>query len=201
MISYLRGIARDVDDEALVLDVQGVGYLVQCSSRTLSVIGGSGEVIELFIKTQVRDDDISLFGFSDAYERAWFTSLQRIQGVGARLALAILSTLRPDELLTAVAAQDRKALTRVNGVGPRLAARIVSELESKQPVLAGVAAPDPNTGSPLADHRTDDVISALVNLGYSRSDAFSVVHRTLGTVGRDQPFDELLRKALQEIAT
>ncbi|MEO1020824.1 MAG: Holliday junction branch migration protein RuvA [Pseudomonadota bacterium] len=201
MIAYLRGIARDIGEDTIVVDVQGVGYLIQCSGRTLSKVPGNGEPVELLIKTQVREDDISLFGFADAHERSWFSLLQSIHGVGARLALAILSTLRPDELLTIVAAQDRKSLTRVSGVGPRLATRIMSELENQQAKISDLHDSDSVIGDQTdGEKQRENAVSALVNLGYGRSDAFLAVKATMDRAAGELTFDQLLRDALREIA-
>ncbi|MEM7026119.1 MAG: Holliday junction branch migration protein RuvA, partial [Pseudomonadota bacterium] len=131
MIARLRGLLDSRGDDHLVIDVSGVGYLVQCSGRTLSGLPGVGQAIDLHIETQVRAESIMLYGFVDAIERSWFRVLQQVQGVGARVALGVLSVLTPEQLARAVASHDKAALTQAAGVGPRLAARIVSELKER----------------------------------------------------------------------
>ena len=140
MIAKLAGIVDQVDAEALVVDVGGVGYLAFCSTRTLGLLPPAGAPVRLLIETHVREDHIHLYGFADAAERDWFRLLTTVQGVGAKLALAILSAVAPEALALAILAQDRVALTRADGVGPRLAARIVNELRDK---AGGLAAPAP----------------------------------------------------------
>ena len=181
MIAKLRGVVDRLDDGSLVLDVNGVGYLVFGSKRTLDRLGAVGSSVSLHIEPHVREDHIHLFGFADASERDCFQLLQTVQGVGAKAALAILSALSPEDVLNAIAAQDKAMLTRADGVGPKLGQRIVNELKDKTasillsglssalPVAAAVA-PIGAAEGPLAD-----AVSALVNLGYGRSEAFAAV--------------------------
>ena len=142
MIARLRGRLDSQGADHLVIDVGGVGYLVHCSARTLAALPGAGEALELHIETQVRAESIMLYGFADTGERSWFRVLQQVQGVGARVALGVLSVLPPEELARAVVSQDKAALTRASGVGPRLAGRILSELKDRLAgELAGAALP------------------------------------------------------------
>ena len=183
-----------------MIDVGGVGYLVFCSARTLSRLPAIGEAARLEVETHVREDHIHLYGFLDADERAWFRLLTTVQGVGARVALAILSIHSPDELVQAVAAQDKAAVSRANGVGPKLAGRIVAELRDKVggltlgPAAAGATA----QGDAVAG---EEAVSALVNLGYSRGDAFGAVARAGRQLGADAALDTLIRQGLKELAS
>ncbi len=131
MIARLRGRLDTIGDDHAVIDVGGVGYLVVCSANTLAALPGAGEAVDLHVETQLRTESITLYGFKDPAERAWFRLLQTVQGVGARVALAVLSILTPEQLARALAAQDKAALTRASGVGPRLAGRIMSELRDR----------------------------------------------------------------------
>ena len=200
MIAYLRGRVIATHEDAVVLDVGGVGYLVHCATRTLAGLG-SGEAVELHVETQVREDAITLFGFLDPAECRWFRLLQGIQGVGARTALAVLGVLTPDRLVTAIAAQDRTALTRASGVGAKLAARIVAELKERVgalPVPTGRAAP---VGShPIPSGPSEDAVSALVNLGYGRAEAFAAVSRSRAKLGDVADVGQLVREGLKELS-
>ncbi len=201
MIAYLRGMVRDIGDNAVVLDVNGVGYLVHCTGRTLHQLPRAGEMTELYVRMQVREDDISLYGFALPAERAWFVLLQSIQGVGARLALAIVSTLQIEELEIAVASEDRKALTRVSGVGPRLATRILTELQNRESSLPARALKSvAHAGAIEHPSARNDAVSALINLGYGRSEAFIAVDHVLARTENDIPVDKLVREALREIS-
>ncbi|HYM03101.1 MAG TPA: Holliday junction branch migration protein RuvA [Stellaceae bacterium] len=196
MIAMLAGIVDRQGPEDLVLDVNGVGYLVFASARTLSQVPPRGEPLRLLIETHVREDHIHLYGFADEAERGWFRLLTTVQGVGARLALAILSVLAPDALATAIMAQDKAALARADGVGPKLAARIANELKDKVGAIAlGRTAPEavPAMGA------TGDAVSALVNLGYSRSDAYGAVAQAAKRLGTEAKIDALIRAGLQEL--
>ncbi|HZT50756.1 MAG TPA: Holliday junction branch migration protein RuvA [Stellaceae bacterium] len=198
MIAMLAGVIDQIGGDHVVLDVNGVGYLVQCSSRTLSRLGARGERLRLLIETQVREDSIQLFGFLEEAERGWFRLLTTVQGVGARLALAVLSVLAPDALTTAILAQDKAALTRADGVGQKLAQRIVNELKDKVGDIAlGVAAlSQPAAGEGAA---AADAVSALVNLGYQRSDAYGAVAAAARRLGPAAAIDALIRAGLKEL--
>ena len=200
MIAMLDGIVDQLGADGLVLDVNGVGYLVFASSRTLSRAPARGEALRLLIETHVREDHIHLYGFADEAERSWFRLLTTVQGVGARLALSILSVTAPDALTTAIMAQDKTALTRADGVGPKLAARIVNELKDKVGGIAlGPAAAVESAGAAPAVGAAGDAVSALVNLGYSRSDAFGAVTQAAKRLGTEAKIDALIRAGLQEL--
>lgn len=200
MIARLRGTVAAIGEDHAVIDVGGVGYLVTLSPATLQRLPRVGEVVELHTELQVREDDMSLFGFLDATDRSWFRLLQTVQGVGARVALSLLGTLRPTELANAIAAGDRAALTRASGVGGRLAARIVGELKDRVGSLPRVAGAEPVTMMTPAG-AAGDALSALLHLGYARVDAFAAIARVQGWLGPDVPLDLLVREALKELAT
>lgn len=198
MIARLKGLVEQIGEDWVVIDVQGVGYLVYSSSRTLSRLPRVGEAVALFIETHVREDHIHLYGFFEEAERAWFRLLQTVQGVGSKVALAILSTLSGDDLANAIASGDKAMLSRPSGVGPKLAARLAVELKDK---VAGIApagsfapAMAAATGSGL-----EDAISALVNLGYRRAEAQMAVVRAKATLGEGAAVPALIRVGLQEL--
>ena len=199
MIARLRGRLDSLSEGHAVVDVGGVGYLVACSARTLAGLPGTGEAVDLHVETQLRAESITLYGFRDPAERAWFRLLQTVQGVGARVALGVLSVLTPDQLAHAVAAQDKAALTRANGVGPRLASRIVAELKDRLtdfPLPGGAVASAPIAG---ASGAAADALSALINLGYGRSEAHAAVAKAAASLGEKAPVDALIRTGLQEL--
>lgn len=202
MIARLRGIVDSVGEDWVVVDVGGVGYLVSCSARTLARLT-AGEPAVLAIDTHVREDAISLYGFLDQGEREWFRLLLTVQGVGSKVALAILSVLSPDQISQTIAAQDKAGLTRANGVGPKLAARILAELKDKAALVAtpfaaaggGGAAPiSVAAGGPL-----EDAISALVNLGYKRLEAHAAVMQAAQALGDNAAVPALIRAGLKEL--
>ncbi|MBT6117281.1 MAG: Holliday junction branch migration protein RuvA [Rhodospirillaceae bacterium] len=204
MIAKLTGVLDSIGQDWAVIDVGGVGYLVYCSGRTLSRLPQAGEPATLHVETHVREDHIHLYGFADEDERAWYRLLTTVQGVGARVGLAILSVLAPDQLAQAIAAQDRTALTRADGVGPKVAARILNELKDKAGGIAlGAAArtgakagdgpPSPSDGVPA------DAVSALVNLGYSRSESFGAVAHAVQRLGGEATLEALVREGLVEL--
>ena len=207
MIGKLTGLIDSTGDDWAILDVSGVGYVTFCSARTLDRIQGRRDPISLLIETHVREDHIHLFGFIDQAERDWFRLLSTVQGVGAKMALALLSTLAPSDLVQAIAAQDKASLTRANGVGPKLATRIVTELKDKVGALelGGLAAvPDPTIvsagesgSSPSA---AEDAISALVNLGYRRTEAFGAVAQVMNRLGADPALESLITEGLKELS-
>jgi holliday junction DNA helicase RuvA len=194
MIAMLAGRVDLVGTDSLVLDVNGVGYQVFCSARSLAKAPARGEPLRLFVETHVREDHIHLYGFLDEAERAWFRLLLGVQGVGARIAMAILGTLGPAELATAIVAQDRASLTRADGVGPKLASRILTELKDKAAALAPVAV----VAAP-GDGATVDAVSALVNLGYPRGDAYGAVAEAARRLGPAARLDALIRAGLREL--
>jgi Holliday junction DNA helicase RuvA len=201
MIAKLTGILDHIGSEGAVIDVGGVGYLVFASTRTLGQLPSPGGAARLLIETHVREDHIHLYGFVDAAERDWFRLLTTVQGVGARLALAILSAVAPTDLTLAIVAQDKAMLARADGVGPKLAARIVNELRDKVGGLAlaatNAAVPAPPTSEPGV---TGDAVSALVNLGYRRAEAFGAVAAASRRLGGEAKVDALIRAGLQELA-
>jgi Holliday junction DNA helicase RuvA len=201
MIAKLRGLVDAVGEDFAVIDVGGVGYLVFCSGRTLSRLPAIGQGVSLVIETHVREDHIHLYGFGDGGERDWFRLLTTVQGVGAKVALAVLSTLSPDALTQAVAAQDKAALTRASGVGPKLAQRIVGELKDKVANLSlGVGARLPGAAMPEGGGGlAADAVSALVNLGYGRGDAFAAVAKALGNLGEGASLDALIKAGLKAL--
>ena len=199
MIAKLTGVLDSKAADAVVVDVGGVGYLVFCSARTLGRLPAAGGAISLFIETHVREDHIHLYGFSDAAEREWFRLLTTVQGVGAKLALAILGILSAPELTQAIAAQDRASLTRASGVGPKLGARIVAELKDKIGAVAlGPVAPV--AAATEASGPVADAVSALVNLGYRRAEAFGAVAQASKRLGTGAPLDQLIRAGLKELS-
>lgn len=210
MFAKLTGTIDTLMTDSLILDVQGVGYHVFASARTLGIIGGVGSPVSLLIHTQVREDHISLFGFSSASEQEWFKLLTSVQGVGAKSGLNILSACPPERLVMAIAAQDASALRQADGVGPKLAARIVTELKDKAqnlklgPVVISAAKPAKKGAKgeePVQDVSVDqDAVSALVNLGYGRSEAFSAV-LNVRQKSNDNTLESLIRLALKELAS
>ncbi len=202
MIARLKGIVESIDGDSAVIDVNGVGYLVAASARTLRdlVVGGPAT---LLVETIVREDAIALYGFLATAERDWFRILTTVQGVGARVALSILSTLAPDEIARAIAAQDRATLSRPAGVGPKLAARLATELKDKAAAFGiAPAASGGQSSAPVAPSGSvnEDAVSALVNLGYKRVEAFGAVARATQRLGDDGKIDAVIRAALQELS-
>jgi len=200
MIAKLAGIVDSAGEDGAVIDVGGVGYLAFCSTRTIGRLPSAGSPVRLLIETHVREDHIHLYGFIDAAERDWFRLLTTVQGVGARLALSILSAVAPDELRLAIFAQDRTVPARAEGVGPRLAARIVNELKDKIGGLDAPATPAAAGVVEAADGPAADAISALVNLGYRRAEAYGAVAAAMRRLGAGASAEALLRAALQELA-
>ncbi len=201
MIAWLQGVLRLTGDDHVVIDVGGVGYHVFCSGRTMNSMPRMGEPVTLEIETHVREDHIHLFGFAEATERDWFRRLQTVQGIGARVALGMLSVLSPTELFHAVAAQDHTPLTQAPGVGPKLARRVVAELKDKVPQLTVASGVGDSimlqTGEPKSD--AGDAVSALVNLGYGRAEAFGAVNAVASTLGDDVSVEALIKEGLKEL--
>ena len=195
MIARLSGLLAETSSDSAVIDVGGVGYLVHLSGRTLSAIGPIGGEVVILTELQVREDAWTLFGFGSQAERDSFRALTSIQGVGGRLALAILSVLSSDELARAVAQEDKAMIGRANGVGPKLAARIANELKGKlgAPSLGGTA-PAPRAGAAA------DALSALANLGFKPADASAAVNAAQDELGHDASLDALVRLALKKAA-
>ncbi|MCF6215474.1 MAG: Holliday junction branch migration protein RuvA [Emcibacter sp.] len=204
MIAKLKGLVDSVGEGFCILDVNGVGYLVFCSGRTLGNLPGAGEATILMIETHVREDHIHLFGFSTELEKNWFKLLQSVQGVGAKVALAILSAIAIDELSNSIAAQDKTVVGRASGVGPKLATRIITELKDK---VAKFALPPTKVGMKTADAPaqphggTDiqDAVSGLVNLGYRQTEAYMAVSNAARShEGASVP--DLIRLGLKELS-
>ncbi len=204
MIAKLTGVLDTMGDDWAVVDVGGVGYLAYCSGRTLRALPAVGGSVTLAIETHVREDHIHLYGFIDAAERDWFRLLTTVQGVGARVALAILTVLEPDAIADAVIAQDKAAFTQAAGVGPKLAARLVAELKDRvgelivvRPIQfaaeAAGAGPGNNAGP------VGDAISALVNLGYRRTEAYGAVSQAASRLGADAGIEALITAGLKEL--
>jgi len=198
LIAKLRGLIDNIEDGKCIVDVSGVGYLVFCSTRTLSSLPPPPAIANILIETQVREDAISLYGFSSSAERDWFRLLTTVQGVGAKVALALLSSLSPDQLIAAIATQDKAALTRSPGVGPKLAIRILSELRERAGAMPGGAAALP--ASIVPQGALADALSALTNLGYRRPEAESALARAIAEHGETAPLDILIRAGLKGLA-
>ena len=198
MIALLNGRVDALEDGRCIIDVNGVGYLVQASTRTLASLPPAPAVARLLVETHVRDDAIVLYGFADPAEREWFRLLLTVQGVGAKVALGLLSALSPADLVNAIAAGDRGSLTRAPGVGAKLAIRLLSELREKagaMPLGQGVAVALPPAGGPAAD-----ALSALANLGYRRVEAQPAVERVVERLGEGATVDQVIRDSLKELA-
>ncbi|MBQ8870431.1 MAG: Holliday junction branch migration protein RuvA [Alphaproteobacteria bacterium] len=208
MIAKLRGFVDSIFEDSCIVDVGGVGYLVFASAKTLGRLN-TGSETSLLIETVVREDSISLFGFYDAWEKEWFGTLTKVQGVGAKVCLSILSVLTPSQLAQAVAAQDKNSFLRATGVGPKLAARLVTELKDKivtvpvgEVLLSDIKSD--NTSENIApvivnDNKIEDTISALINLGYNRLEAYKVVAKIYEN-NSDKPISELIRLSLKKFA-
>ncbi len=196
MIALLTGRIDQIEDGHCVIDVNGVGYLVAASSRTLAALPAPPALTRLLIETQVREDAIQLFGFLDSAERDWFRLLTTVQGVGAKVALSLLSALATADLARAISAGDQAGLSRAQGIGARLAARLITELRGKVGALpvAATAAAMP------AGAVGDDALSALLNLGYRRPEAQAALARALERLGADAGLDAAIRAALKELA-
>ncbi|MFC7048613.1 Holliday junction branch migration protein RuvA [Emcibacter nanhaiensis] len=208
MIAKLRGLLDSTGEDWCVIDVNGVGYLVFCSGRTLNHLSTMGETVSLMIDTHVREDHIHLYGFVSELERDWFRLLQTVQGVGAKVALAILSVAGPDELTQSIAAQDKTTVARASGVGPKVATRIVNELKDKVAKFAmapvqlgakgdGAAA---TASSPETAGEIQDAVSALVHLGYKQADAYVAVSTVARQLGEEADVKKLIRLGLKELS-
>jgi Holliday junction DNA helicase RuvA len=204
MIGKLKGIIDSYGEDFVILDVNGVGYIVHCSARTLQALPAQGEATVLAIETHVREDQIRLFGFLSDIEREWFRLLQTVQGVGTRVALSILSTLKPADLASAIALRDKGMVALAPGVGPKVAERIVPELKDKAPAYADIdpavirlsgAIDDKRAPQPIAD-----AISALVNLGYGQPQAAAAIAAASREAGEGAETARLIRIGLKELA-
>jgi len=203
MIGKLRGIIDTYGEDFIIVDVGGVGYLVHCSTRTLQALPAQGEAVTLAIETHVREDQIKLFGFTGDMEREWFRLLQTVQGVGTKVALAILGTLKPSDLASAIALRDKAAITRAPGVGPKVAERIVTELKDKAPAYADVDPAVMRLSGQLEEKRAPrpitDAVSALVNLGYGHPQAATAIAAAARAAGEGAETKQLIRLGLKEL--
>jgi Holliday junction DNA helicase RuvA len=204
MIGKLKGIVDSYGEDNIILDVNGVGYLVHCSARTLAALPAPGEAATLSIETYVREDQIKLFGFASDAEREWFRLLQTVQGVGAKVALAVLGTLKPSELATAIATRDKAMVARTPGVGPKVAERIVTELKDKAPAFADIDPSVVHLAGALDEKRAPkpvaDAVSALVNLGYGQPQAAAAIAAAARNAGDGADTATLIRQGLKELA-
>ena len=204
MIGKLKGILDSIGDETIIIDVGGVGYEVYCSARTLGSLPSINEACTMMIETHVRETEIKLFGFANDMERDWFKLLQSVQGVGAKVALAIQSTLSASELASAIALQDKAMVARAPGVGPKVAQRIVLELKNKVPAYSAESAAEMglahDIGDGVASNAVQDAVSALGNLGYSSQQAAGAVSSALAKAGEDADSATLIRMGLKELA-
>jgi Holliday junction DNA helicase RuvA len=204
MIGKLKGLIESYGQDSVIVDVNGVGYEVHCSARTLQELPGLGQPATLSIETHVREDQIRLFGFVTEIEREWFRLLQTVQGVGAKVALSVLGTLKPSELASAVAMRDKAMVARAPGVGPKVAERIVTELKDKAPAYANVDPALVRLSGALDDKRAPapvtDAVSALVNLGYAQAQAAAAIAAAARSAGEGAEATTLIRLGLRELA-
>ena len=205
MIGKLKGLVDSFGDDHVLIDCGGVCYEAFCSGRTLQALPRVGEATVVFIETIVREDLIRLYGFATETEKAWFNLLSTVQGVGARVALSILSVLSPSELSSAIALQDKAMIGRANGVGPKLALRLVTELKGKVPTGVGIDAGtlglQAALGEGVAPTAVTDAVSALTNLGYSSAQASAALARIVARDGDDIPTERLIRLGLRELSS
>jgi holliday junction DNA helicase RuvA len=204
MIGKLKGIIDSYGADYVILDVGGVGYQVHCSARTLQALPGPGEAATLSIETYVREDQIKLFGFASDIEREWFRLLQTVQGVGAKVALSVLGTLKVSELANAVAMRDKASVSRAPGVGAKVAERIVTELKDKAPEFAALDPAVIKLSGALEDKRAPkpvaDAVSALINLGYGQPQAAAAIAAAARNAGETADTATLIRQGLKELA-
>ncbi|MEX0751729.1 MAG: Holliday junction branch migration protein RuvA [Xanthobacteraceae bacterium] len=203
MIGKLKGIIDTYGEDSVIVDVNGVGYLVHCSARTLQSLPAQGEAVTLAIETHVREDQIKLFGFAADMEREWFRLLQTVQGVGTKVALAVLGTLKPADLASAIAMRDKAAVARAPGVGPKVAERIVTELKDKAPAYASVDPAIIRLSSAVDEKRAPqpiaDAVSALINLGYGQPQAAAAIAAASRAAGEGAEAKQLIRLGLKEL--
>jgi Holliday junction DNA helicase RuvA len=203
MIGKLKGILDSYGENFVVVDVNGVGYVVHCSARTLQALPAPGEPVTLAIETHVREDQIRLFGFLADVEREWFRLLQTVQGVGTKVALAILGTLKPADLASAIAMRDKAMITRTPGVGPKVAERIVTELKDKAPAYTALDPAVVRLSGAVDERRAPapvtDAVSALVNLGYGQPQAAAAVAAAARAAGEGADARALIRLGLKEL--
>jgi len=200
MIGKLFGTVDSYGDDWVIINVNGVGYIVHCSARTLASLPARGEDCELAIETYVREDMIRLFGFATDVERDWFRLLLTVQGIGTKVALAVLSTLSINELAAAIATQDKAQISRTPGVGPKVAVRLINELKDKSPLISASVVDEFGAGRTIAPSAQADAVSALVNLGYSHAQAGAAILTAVQTAGEEANAGELIRLGLKELA-
>jgi Holliday junction DNA helicase RuvA len=204
MIGKLKGMIESYGQDFVIVDVNGVGYEVHCSARTLQELPGVGQPAMLSIETHVREDQIRLFGFVSEIEREWFRLLQTVQGVGTKVALAVLGTLKPSELASAIAMRDKAMVARAPGVGPKVAERIVTELKDKAPAYTNIDPALVRLSGALDDKRAPapvtDAVSALVNLGYAQAQAAAAIAAAARSAGEGAEATTLIRLGLRELA-
>jgi Holliday junction DNA helicase RuvA len=204
MIGKLKGVIDGYGEDYVIVDVGGVGYVAHCSARTLQALPATGEPVVLSIETHVREDQIRLFGFLSDLEREWFRLLQTVQGVGTKVALSVLGTLKPADLANAVAMRDKATIARSPGVGPKVAERIVTELKDKAPAYASVEPALVRLSGAVEEKRAPqpvlDAISALVNLGYGQPQAAAAIAAANRTAGEGANAADLIRRGLKELA-
>jgi Holliday junction DNA helicase RuvA len=204
VIGKLKGTIDSFGPDSVILDVHGVGYLVHCSVRTLEALPRPGEAAVLSIETHVREQEIKLFGFASDLEREWFRLLLVVQGVGAKVALAVLGTLKPADLASAIALGDKAMIARSPGVGPKVAGRICAELKDKAPAFSGLDAGttrlQAELGDKVAPRPAAEAVSALVNLGYGQAQASAAIAAAMGEAGEGAETARLIRLGLRELA-
>lgn len=205
MIGKLSGIVDSVHENTLILDVGGVGYVVQASRRTLSAIGHKAQPASLLIDTHVREDAITLVGFADAREQSWFRLLNSVQGVGIKAGLAILSACPPEKISVIIASQDKAALQQAEGVGPKLATRILTELKDRAANMDNTPSAKPQKYQEvigIVSHETidADAVSALVNLGYGRAEAYTAVLNARAKSNDNNDLQSIIRISLKELS-
>jgi Holliday junction DNA helicase RuvA len=204
MIGKLKGVIDSYGEDFVIIDVHGVGYQVYCSARTLQELPRAGEAATLSIETHVREDQIRLFGFQGDIEREWFRLLQTVQGVGAKVALNVLGTLKPSDLASAIATRDKAMVARTPGVGPKVAERIVTELKDKAPAYAHIDPALVQLSGALDEKRAPrpvaDAVSALVNLGYGQPQAAAAIAAAARNAGDGAEVKTLIRLGLRELS-
>jgi Holliday junction DNA helicase RuvA len=204
MIGKLTGVIDSYGEDFIIVDVGGVGYIVHCSARTLQSLPAAGEPVVLAIETHVREDQIRLFGFLADIEREWFRLLQTVQGVGTKVALSILSTLKPADLASAIATRDKAMVARAQGVGPKVAERIVTELKDKAPAYATVDPAVIRLSGAIEERKAPqpvaDAVSALINLGYGQPQAAAAIAAARRSAGEGADAASLIRLGLKELA-
>ena len=204
MIGKLKGVIESYGEDSVIVDVAGVGYEVYCSARTLQELPGIGQLATLSIETHVREDQIRLFGFLTELEREWFRLLQTVQGVGVKVALAVLGTLKPAELASAIAMRDKATVARTPGVGAKVAERIVTELKDKAPAYTNIDPALVRLSGALEDKRApapvSDAVSALVNLGYAQAQAAAAIAAAARSAGEGAEATTLIRLGLRELS-